>query len=156
MPPGHVKALAYITHRDVVGDRLLVFRHPAFPEAGIQVPGGTVRPGEDPGAAALREAAEETGLPGLTLCAFLGTAAYDRRPFGGDGVDARHFYHLRYAGTPPRVWRHAEMDPSDGSPAPIVFAFYWARLPDGIPPLIADHGACLPELLAALAGEAGR
>ena len=36
------KVLAYI----IQDDRLLVFRHTQFPEAGIQVPGGTVEQGE--------------------------------------------------------------------------------------------------------------
>lgn len=58
MPAYKDKVLAYITH----GNRLLVFRHPHAPEAGIQVPAGTVEEGEDPGTAVLREAAEETGL----------------------------------------------------------------------------------------------
>ncbi len=34
------KAFAYITH----AHHLLVFSHPAAPEAGIQVPAGTVAP----------------------------------------------------------------------------------------------------------------
>ena len=58
MPALKHKAFAYITHER----RLLVFSHPNHPEAGIQVPAGTVEPGETPHAAALREAAEEIGL----------------------------------------------------------------------------------------------
>ncbi|MBU1880260.1 MAG: NUDIX domain-containing protein, partial [Chloroflexi bacterium] len=38
---------------------LLLFQHPY---AGVQVPAGTVEDGETPAQAALREAAEETGL----------------------------------------------------------------------------------------------
>ena len=38
------KVFAYLTH----GHRLLVFRHADFPEAGIQVPAGTVQPDERP------------------------------------------------------------------------------------------------------------
>src|SRR5690348_18410922 len=68
MPTLMQKALAYITW----GNTLLVFSHPDFPEAGIQVPAGTIEPGEEPEAGALREAFEETGLSGLALVAFLG------------------------------------------------------------------------------------
>ena len=50
---------AYVTH----GHRLLVFRQPDHPGAGIQVPGGTVHPHESLDDAALREATEEAGLP---------------------------------------------------------------------------------------------
>ena len=67
MPPQPVpviveKAVCYIT-RD---RRILVFEHPGAPDAGIQVPAGTIEPGEDPARAALREAAEESGLRGET------------------------------------------------------------------------------------------
>ena len=40
------KVFAYITHRC----HLLVFWHVDVPEAGIQVPAGTVEPGESPAA----------------------------------------------------------------------------------------------------------
>ena len=46
------KVYAYITSEN----QLLVFKHVDFPEAGIQVPGGTLDAGETPKAAVLREA----------------------------------------------------------------------------------------------------
>ena len=54
------KVLCYIV-RD---DQLLVFRHADYDleHVGIQVPAGSIRPGESPEDAALREAHEETGL----------------------------------------------------------------------------------------------
>jgi ADP-ribose pyrophosphatase YjhB (NUDIX family) len=56
------KVVAYIV-RDKRGRReLLVFRHRDHPEAGLQVPAGTVRYGEDIRAALVREISEETGL----------------------------------------------------------------------------------------------
>lgn len=55
------KVYAYITR----GEQLLVFNHVDFPEAGIQVPGGTLEPDELPESAVLREALKETGLEGL-------------------------------------------------------------------------------------------
>ncbi|HET7078433.1 MAG TPA: NUDIX domain-containing protein [Chloroflexia bacterium] len=150
MPVLKHKVFAYITH----GRRLLVFRHPESPEAGIQVPAGTVQPGEDLAAAVLREAAEETGRTDLVLVRFLGEQVRDRRDVGRDvgrdEIHHRHFYHLRCTGDPPATWRHWETDPSDGSPGPIPFDFFWAPLPDGVPELIAGHGNLLPQLLAAL------
>jgi hypothetical protein len=71
------KVYAYTTNQG----RLLVFNHPLSPEAGVQVPGGTVKPGED-SAAVLREAWEETGLSGLEIVTFLGGTEYD---YSGDG-----------------------------------------------------------------------
>ena len=73
------KVFAYI----IRGEHLLVFRHVDFPEAGIQIPGGTMEGGEDPALAVLRE-------PSV-----------------------------------PDSWLHDELYPSDGSPAPITFEFYW-------------------------------
>ncbi len=141
------KVLAYITCRD----RLLVFRQPDFPEAGIQVPGGSVEPGEALEAAVLREAREETGLDGLRLVRFLGLRAFDGRSRGRDELHVRRFYHLRCVGAePPETWRHAEHTPSDGSPGPITFELFWAPLPDGVPDLIAGMDALLPELIASL------
>jgi len=137
------KAFAYITHNN----RLLVFSHPDFPEAGIQVPAGTIEDGEEPGAAALREAFEETGLTNLALGEFLGEQVRDMADFGRDEIHHRHFYHLRCTENPPETWKHGEMHPSDGTPGPIVFQFFWATLPNDIPPLIADHDACLPQLI---------
>lgn len=63
------KVTAFILHRKKSGRELLLFEHPT---AGIQVPAGTVEAGEEPRAAALREAGEESGLEGLRLEEFLG------------------------------------------------------------------------------------
>ena len=52
------RAYAYITN----GSRLFLFTQPAAPEAGIQVPAGTVELGANPQDAVMREAKEETGL----------------------------------------------------------------------------------------------
>jgi 8-oxo-dGTP pyrophosphatase MutT (NUDIX family) len=65
------KAFAYITHQK----RLLVFRHADAPEAGVQVPAGTIKALERPEQAVLREAVEETGLTDLTVGRFLQRSA---------------------------------------------------------------------------------
>jgi len=133
------KAFAYITH----GKRLLVFRHVRSPEAGIQVPAGTIEPDESPEAAALREASEETGLHQLSIEAKLGTCDFDMSPFGREELHRRHFFHLKVAGVPPDQWVHEERNRSDAGRDPIPFEFFWVRLPDAVPDLIADHGALL-------------
>lgn len=143
--PAHTvkqKVVAYITWRNA----LLVFSHPDFPEAGIQAPAGTIEPGELPEAAVLREAYEETGLGGLRLVAPLGKHHYDMSSFGRDEVHHRYFFHLRCAETPPHSWRHLEEYALEGA-EPIIFEFFWAALPAGVPPLIAGHDAFLPVLL---------
>src|SRR5579859_3604447 len=143
--PKH-KVFAYITH----GGRLLVFRHPDVPAAGIQVPAGTLEPGEDPAAGVLREAYEETWLSGLQLDCFLGLQIWDMTAYGRAEIHHRHFYHLRCPGRPPAAWRHWETTPSDGSPAPIAFDFFWAPVPAGVPRLIAGHDGLVPELIRVL------
>ncbi len=136
--------LAYITH----AGRLLVFSHRDFPEAGIQVPGGMVEEGEEPDAAVMREAFEETGLEGLELRSYLGDCELDA-PERGE-VHHFRFYHLTYDGTAPERWRHDETDPADGTPGPITFEFFWVRLPDEVPPLFGGTDVMLPELLERL------
>lgn len=142
------KVLAYVTH----GDRLLVFTHPESPEAGIQVPGGTVEPDEMLDEAAMREAAEETGLMNLRLGAFLGDVRLDRADIGLEEIHHRHFYHVYCDETPAESWRHYEYTASD-RPAghePIPFDFYWVNLLDDVPPLCPGHDAFIPQLIAHL------
>lgn len=145
MKPIKRKAFAYITHQQ----RLLIFSHPYEPEAGLQVPAGTIEDGEKPEQAVLREAFEETGLAGLVLDGFLGEQERDMTDFGREEIHHRYFYHLRYQGEPRAVWRHAELFPSD-SHEPHIFEFFWVSVLDGVPELIADHGLMLPRLLERL------
>ena len=138
------KVFAYITHHN----RLLVFIHPFAPEAGIQVPAGTIKANERPEAAVLREAFEETGLSDPIVDGFIGEHDRVMSDFGRDEIHHRRFYHPRCEGNPPATWRHEERDSSDDpKQAPIIFEFFWAPLPHDVPPLIADHGKMLPQLL---------
>jgi 8-oxo-dGTP pyrophosphatase MutT (NUDIX family) len=136
------KAFAYVTHND----RLLIFSHPLEPEAGLQVPAGTMDDGETPEQAVLREAAEETALESLRIVRFLGEAWRDARPYGKDELHHRFFFHLACDSDPPERWQNYEMDTSDGSPPPL-FELWWVPLPDGVPELIAGHGELLPALI---------
>ena len=131
---------AYITH----GKRLLVFEHTDFPEAGIQVPAGTVQNGESPEVAVLREAEEETGLVGLQLVSELGNFQHDMREFGLEEIQHASFYHLQCNNTPPERWRHDETD--GGIRDPIRFELYWAAAPADVPELKNLDGAMLGEL----------
>ena len=149
MKPVKHKVFAYITH----GNKLLVFRHPFAPEAGIQVPAGTLEPGESPEDGVMREACEETGLSELVLDGFLGEQERDMADFERDEIHHRHFYHLRYNGPLVALWRRQELHPADDPAARPIFEFFWASLPDAVPPLIADHGIMLPRLVKKLALE---
>src|SRR5262249_42768255 len=69
MTAGIEKITAFVTR--VVNSRqeLLLFQHPS---AGIQIPAGTVEPGEGPEAAAIRETQEEIGLHAVAIDRYLG------------------------------------------------------------------------------------
>lgn len=142
------KVLAYITNCR----RLLLFTQPQSPEAGIQVPAGTLRPDESPEDGVMREAWEETGLDGLILGPYLGRRdqEWDESTYGRAEVHERHFFHLICPGEPPDSWRHFEQDPSEGEEDPIPFDFFWVPLPDGVPWLLADQDVMLPQLLETL------
>lgn len=115
------KAIAYITR----GDRFVVFEEPHSPAAGIQVPGGTVEPGESLEAAVLREAYEETGLSNLRLVRALGVQLH-RRPSGR--VHRRHYFHLvDESDVEQEEWEHYEEHPHSGSD-PILYRLRWASL----------------------------
>jgi 8-oxo-dGTP pyrophosphatase MutT (NUDIX family) len=65
------KVTAFITRPSDQGHDLLLFEHP---NAGVQIPAGTVEEGETPEEAVLREASEETGLASLSVRRSLGCA----------------------------------------------------------------------------------
>lgn len=118
------KAYVYLT----AGRDVLVFRQPDQPQVGLQVPGGTVDPGESHLAAARREFAEETGLRLDHALEPIGaqTLLFDNA-LGRDLHDRRLFH----ASTPPDGparrrdrWEHFEMSPSGGD-APIRFELFW-------------------------------
>lgn len=60
------KVLAYIIRDGERGQELLAFTHRDYPEAGLQVPGGTLDEGEGPLSGILREIKEEAGLEKFT------------------------------------------------------------------------------------------
>lgn len=90
--PPRIKVYAYILDTFADGDRLLVFEHVDYPEAGIQVPGGSVEPGESPADAVIREVCEETGIETLKLVGKLGEVYKDMAEFGLNSIHERHFY----------------------------------------------------------------
>lgn len=140
------KAQAYITQ----GTRLLVFTQPQYPEAGTQVPSGTVEAGETPAQAVIREAHEETGLSAFTLGLFLGEYERDMCDFDKDEIHHRFVYHLYTTDDVPETWDHVELFASSDPKTRPIFRFKWVNLTDGLPDLIADHGKLLPKLIEQL------
>jgi 8-oxo-dGTP diphosphatase len=129
-----LKVVAYIVH----DGRLAVFTHAddAWPfESGLQVPVGTVRGGELPEAAVLREAYEETGLEGLRVERLLGVNEFDSRPYS-DALHIRHYFHLSVdAPQVPERWIAYERGDAydfpiapEEDPAAIRFELFWIPL----------------------------
>ncbi len=136
------KAFAYVTS----GRRILLLAHPDHPDSGIQVPAGTVRPGEPVEAAALREAEEETGLARLELVGVLGKRDFDMSPFGRHEIHHRTFVHLRCQSEEPDTWEHWEDDPEGLPGERIRFRLFWVSLDEPLPDLIAGHDAFIVAL----------
>jgi 8-oxo-dGTP diphosphatase len=129
------KAYVYLT----CATELLVFNEPDTPYLGLQVPGGTVDPGESFLHGAMREFREETGLS--LDAAFEHFSSQDlpfeamppvgqfRAPPGRPlrGRHIRRNYHVRLAERPKDTWEHYEMFPSGGGD-PIRCRFFWIDL----------------------------
>lgn len=109
--------------RKVVGyvvrsGRLLVFTHDDAPLeiTGVQVPAGTIEPGESPDHAVVREVREETGLA-ARIVRDLGVDHFDFWPAKPE-VHERHFFQLELLDDEvPERWQAGEDDPSDGGAA---------------------------------------
>jgi 8-oxo-dGTP diphosphatase len=116
------KVLAYITRERTGRVELLVFTQPAAPEAGVQVPAGTVDPGETPEQAVLREVLEESGLTGVMLAAHL-RSVQRRSP---SHLELRHVFHLELQADAPERWDHVVTGGAEDRG--LVFSYYWLEL----------------------------
>ncbi|MEF9982636.1 MAG: NUDIX domain-containing protein [Glutamicibacter sp.] len=141
MPSVIEQAVCYV----VQDDHLLVFTHLQHPMrvTGVQVPAGTLQPGETPGRAAVRELFEETGIEGF-VTRDLGTMAYDLRPMR-DEIANRHFFELSVPRQDlSRRWIAGEQDPSHGG-TPESWECWWLPLAQAHV-LAAGLGAMLGKL----------
>lgn len=106
------KAVCYV----IADEHLLVFTHDDQPMdvTGVQVPAGTIRAGETPADAAVRELHEETGAHGRILRS-LGAADYDLAPMREE-IARRHFFVMSVDDPDiTAVWLAGENDSSAGS-----------------------------------------
>jgi ADP-ribose pyrophosphatase YjhB (NUDIX family) len=115
-----LKVLAYIT-RTLNGQiQLLVFDHHDYPDAGTQVPAGTVNEGESIEQALFREIQEESGLTTVKLVRKL--ADYESQQWG----TLRHIFHLTASADVPDSWSHT-VHGSDEDQG-MVFEYRWITL----------------------------
>lgn len=133
------KAVCYVVQQG----HLLVFTHLDYPLTitGVQVPAGTIEPGEQPAEAAVRELREETGLDGMVL-RDLGTEIYDVRPTRQQ-IATRHFFELGVTEAPglDQRWIAGERDPNGGG-AELRWECWWMPL-EHSQVLVAGLGARL-------------
>ncbi len=119
------KILIYITRQHDGETQLLVFEHLDFPDAGVQVPKGTVEPGETIEFAAQREMREETGLTQLDGLHCIGSII--QPPFvEGEGSEERNFFAMNVDGGVPDSWIHHVG--GKGEDERMRFRFYWVPL----------------------------
>ncbi|CDZ67232.1 MutT/NUDIX family protein [Neorhizobium galegae bv. orientalis] len=142
MTPDAFKVLIYAVWQD----RLLVFDEPDFPDQWLQVPGGTIEPGEAPDIAAAREFYEETGLDVEVPLHPLMVHDYRFPKDGGEICHRRHYFLLRLAGDYSDTWIHLEEHRFDGG-EPIRFRFSWMRLDEAARQLGGGMADALPLVL---------
>jgi len=94
----------------------------------------------------VREAQKETGLYNLHLVKKLGVVIRDLAEFGLCEMQERHDFQLECVIPPEDTRISYEETPSDGTPGPVAFRFYWVGL-DDVPQLRAGLDELLPMLL---------
>jgi 8-oxo-dGTP pyrophosphatase MutT (NUDIX family) len=117
-----LKVLAYITRQQGDQTQLLVFDHHGLPEAGTQVPAGTVEPDEPIETALWREVAEEAGLTKDQLELVAKLAGFESLQWG----TTRHVFYLKVRTELPGTWQRAVT--GTGEDNGLLFDYYWLPL----------------------------
>ena len=147
------KAVAIVLRERGGAPEVLAFRHPL---AGVQLPKGTVEPGEAPATAALRELHEESGLLLEAEPVPIGQwqRVLDGR-FGEEASHALHTWHLFVIAAPPGLperWEHRASGSAEEDG--LVFAFHWlpvgAVLQERLHPVFGATIALVSEYLNGL------
>lgn len=118
------KVYAYITREKEGIMQLLVHTHRDIPEAGVQVPGGTVDEGETLEEAVLREVLEEAGLRDLFIERFVGdymTYVKEKQEY-----QKRHFFHMTLLQNINDSWDHTVSAGEEDEG--LVFSYKWINI----------------------------
>ena len=134
----HDKAYAYVTREAKEEFELLVFT-PRDADAGVQVPKGTVEPGERPRAAVVRELHEESGLTDVEAVRPLAADSWEhpRKP----KIYRRHFFHVPVTETRD-TWTHTVT--GDGEEVGTIYEYRWK--PPTEVDLVSEMDAYLDQL----------
>jgi 8-oxo-dGTP diphosphatase len=133
------KVLAYITKGEEPDMELLIFEQKDEPEAGVQVPGGTVEEDEPLIDALYREITEETGITREGLFLLGKVHKYIYYPNGKDTAYERNFFHFGYVGQKTE-WEHLVV--SDGQDNGMTFQFRFVPFSD-LPILAGEQDVAL-------------
>ena len=118
------KVLAYVTRGEGASLEILVFDHVGLPEAGVQVPSGSVEVGESLEVAARREALEETGLSITSDAEELGQAKHLRED--RSEIHYRHIFRFHLPSASSNEWIHTVS--GDGEDHEMKFRCYWMSI----------------------------
>jgi 8-oxo-dGTP diphosphatase len=134
-----LKVSAYITRKRQGQMELLVFTQRGIPEAGLQVPGGGIEPGEPYLDALHREIAEESGLTELgritPLCDYVFYS-----PVMEQDTHC-YVYHVEAADGLPDTWEH--LVTGGGIDDGVTFEYRWMPLDEAQGALIGGIGRSL-------------
>lgn len=130
------KVYAYITREKEGQTQLLICTHQGVPEAGVRVPGGTVRQGETLEYALLRKIQEESGLRQVSL----GHLVAEELIYVKDKNEyqKRHFYHVTLPESSVDVWEHSLEQ--DGNNTGGVLSYTWTNI-ENCPLLVERQGS---------------
>ena len=131
-----LKVLAYVTRVREGVLELLVHQHRDAPEAGIQVPAGSVEEDEEIESAVVRELAEETGIRDATMVGCIDV--YEWLNPATERWQRRHVYHLSANGTRPDHWLHRVS--GVGEDQDMFFVCRWMPIGEAERALCGDQG----------------
>lgn len=135
------KVVAYLVRFTGGVTQVAVFDHVDAPEAGTQVPAGTMEEGESPEAACLRELTEESGVTSARILRCVGT--YDYVHQTRQELHRRHVFLVTALEDLPETWTHVVTGP--GLDRDMPFRFFWLPAEELPTRLAGEQGAYLED-----------
>ncbi|AXI00052.1 NUDIX domain-containing protein [Sporosarcina sp. PTS2304] len=134
------KVIAYITKGDGRHRKLLVYEQKDQPEAGLQVPGGTIERNELLLDALYREIEEESGILRDELVLEGKVKSSKFFPEDKNVIYERTIFHFSYIGAEKNEWEY--IVEGEGKDAGQLFSYRWMPLHD-VPKLAAKQGEAI-------------